>query len=235
MPFVQDGDKNYLFTVRWGVATDSDDAEGAVIATSDNRPHVDEITALLPQFLGLVWQMPPSYSALKINGARAYDLARAGEAVVLEPRQVRIDALHLIDSADDEAVFTARCGKGTYVRAIARDLGVLLGCHGHVTALRRMAVGPFSEADSVPLSVLDEATPEMLETYLRPVHLGLKGQPMIQVDSAAASRLRQGQSMIVRGRDAPMAGVAYAMCAGRLVAFGDIVEGELVPSRVFHV
>jgi len=142
VPFVQDGEKAYRFTVRWGTETDTDDADGRIAAQSDLRPAAAEILALLPGFIGTIPQLPPSYSAIKINGERAYDLARDGEAPVLSPRPVTIHALDLLSSEPDEAVFEARCGKGTYVRAIARDLGRSLGCYGHVSALRRTRVGP---------------------------------------------------------------------------------------------
>ena len=140
VPFVQDGEKAYRFTVRWGTETDTDDADGRIAAQSDLRPAAAEILALLPGFIGTILQLPPSYSAIKINGERAYDLARDGEAPVLTPRPVTIHALDLLSAGPDEAVFEARCGKGTYVRAIARDLGRSLGCYGHVSALRRTRV-----------------------------------------------------------------------------------------------
>ena len=145
VPFVQDGEKVYRFTVRWGVETDTDDSDGKIAAQSDARPAAAGILALLPRFTGTIQQQPPSYSAIKINGERAYDLARGGQAPELSPRPVTIRALDLINALPEEAVFEARCGKGTYVRAIARDLGRSLGCYGHVSALRRTRVGPFYE------------------------------------------------------------------------------------------
>ena len=155
VPFVQDGEKAYRFTVRWGAETDSDDSEGAITRTSDERPAPDQIADLLPRFIGTIMQTPPAYSAIKINGERAYDLARDGEEVNLAPRPVTIHALDLVRTDENEAVLEAQCGKGTYVRAIARDLGRLLGCFGHVVALRRTRVGPFTEEDSVTLVELE--------------------------------------------------------------------------------
>ena len=147
VPFVQDGEKAYRFTVLWGAETDTDDAEGKVTQTSEARPDGAAIEALLPHFTGEIMQRPPAFSAIKVNGERAYDLARDGEIVDLAPRPITIHALRLVACEPDCAVLEAECGKGTYVRAIARDLGRALGCFGHVIALRRTRVGPFFEAD----------------------------------------------------------------------------------------
>src|SRR5436853_1853482 len=156
VPFVMDGRKTYAFTVRWGEERDTDDAEGRVVAASDARPTPDDIRALLPRFTGTIEQVPPRYSAIKIEGERAYDLAREGTVVELDSRPVDIHRLELVDTPDsDHSVLTAECGKGTYVRALARDLGRLLGCFGHVSALRRTIVGPFGEPHMIPLERLD--------------------------------------------------------------------------------
>ncbi len=155
VPFVMDGRKVYRFTVRWGEERDTDDAEGRVTATSAERPSADAIRALLPRFTGLISQVPPRFSAVKIDGERAYDLARDGVVVELEPRPVEIHRLDLVETPDpDHAVLAAECGKGTYVRALARDMGRTLGCFGHVAALRRTAVGPFSEVIALSLEAL---------------------------------------------------------------------------------
>lgn len=233
VPFVQDGEKAYRFTVRWGAETDTDDADGTVVAQSELRPAEAEIVALLPRFIGTILQLPPSYSAIKINGERAYDLARDGEALVLTPRPVTIHALELISSETGETVFEARCGKGTYVRAIARDLGRLLGCYGHVSSLRRTRVGPFYEKDAVTLAQLED--PASRPLALRRVESGLMEVPRIAVDSSAAARLRRGQPLLLRGPDAPLEGSAYAACGGVVVAIGAIEKGELVPGRVFNL
>jgi tRNA pseudouridine55 synthase len=233
VPFVQDGEKAYRFTVRWGTETDTDDADGRIAAQSDLRPTAAEILALLPGFIGTILQLPPSYSAIKINGERAYDLARDGEAPVLTPRPVTIHALDLLSSEPDEAVFEARCGKGTYVRAIARDLGRSLGCYGHVSALRRTRVGPFYETDAVLLPDLDD---EGARTRaLCRIEAGLMEVPRVVVDSGAAARLRRGQPVLLRGHDAPFDGSAYAACGGVVVAIGAVEKGELIPGRVFNV
>ena len=142
VPFVMDGRKLYRFTVRWGEERDTDDAEGRVTETSDRRPTADEIRAQLPAFTGAIQQVPPRFSAIKIEGERAYDLARDGEVVELKARPVEISRLEVVETPDaDHTVLEAECGKGTYVRALARDLGRALGCFGHVSALRRVAVG----------------------------------------------------------------------------------------------
>ncbi len=234
VPFVQDGEKAYRFTVKWGEETDSDDSDGTIVKTSDQRPTIAQIKAALPAFIGTIMQVPPAYSAIKIAGERAYDLARDGETFVLEPRPITIHGLELVDASDDQAVLEAACGKGTYVRAIARDLGRMLGCLGHVTALRRTRVGPFREADSVTLADL-EADPLAAVHMLQPVEAGLTSLPCVIVDRDGAARLRRGQSLILRGRDAPAEGIAYAACQGVPVAFGSIEQGELVPSRVFNL
>jgi tRNA pseudouridine55 synthase len=234
VPFVQDGEKAYRFTVTWGSETDTDDSDGKVVRTSEMRPAPDMVEDLLPNFIGTIMQTPPAYSAIKINGERAYDMARDGEVVEIAPRPVTIHALELISSDETCSVIEARCGKGTYVRAIARDLGRLLGCYGHVTALRRTRVGPFNEEDAVPLQELMDA-PESAAEELLSVEAGLTELPCVVVDRNAAARLRRGQSLLLRGRDAPMGGVAYAACGGVPVAFGPVEGGELVPHRVFNL
>jgi tRNA pseudouridine55 synthase len=239
--FAVDGEKAYRFTVRWGAETDTDDTEGAVTATSDKRPDRASIEALLPQFHGEIMQVPPAYSAIKVDGARAYDLARDGETVVLEARPVYIDSLQLVDMPDaDTSVFEARCGKGTYVRALARDMGRLLGCHGHVIALRRTQVGPFEEAASVTMDELmaagDSGEGEQLSRLLRPVEAALADLPELLVSPNDAASLARGQTVLIRGRDAPiLSGPAYATSKGRLIALGELAKGALHPTRVFNL
>jgi tRNA pseudouridine55 synthase len=232
VPFVQDGEKAYRFTIQWGAETDSDDADGTVVARSDLRPQTTDIVAALPQFTGTILQTPPAFSAIKIAGERAYDIARDGEMPELQPRPVTIHELALVAINADDATFEARCGKGTYVRAIARDLGRLLGCLGHVTALRRTRVGPFGEAEAVPLAQIEDAS---VPDALRRVEAGLLELPQVVVDRDSAARLRRGQSVLLRGRDAPGDGAAYASCGGVVVAVGAIERGELVPGRVFNL
>lgn len=235
VPFVMDGRKAYQFTVAWGAQTDTDDTEGKVIATSDARPTEPAIAALLPRFTGTISQVPPKFSAIRIAGERAYDLARDGEDVVLEPRPVEIDALRIVGHDGERTTFEAECGKGTYVRAIARDLGLALGCLGHVAHLRRTRVGPFRVSDGATIELIRDGQGGA-ETALRPVAAALAAIPEIVVHRDAALRLKRGQSVLLRGRDAPAAApAAYASSDGVLIATGVIEFGELVPHRVFNL
>jgi tRNA pseudouridine55 synthase len=244
VPFAVDGEKAYRFTVRWGAETNTDDAEGEITNTSERRPARDAIEALLPKFHGEILQVPPQFSAIKVNGERAYALARDGEEVILDARPVIIDSLDLVSMIDDAtAVFEAHCGKGTYVRSIARDMGRELGCCGHVIALRRTRVGHFAEDRAVPLDAIRnagdaEAAGEpgaSLWGMLLPVEAALDDITAIPVTAQDASRLRNGQPVLIRGRDAPiMTGPAYAISKGQLVAIGELDKGELHPTRVFN-
>jgi tRNA pseudouridine55 synthase len=238
VPYAVDGRKEYRFTVRWGVETDTDDAEGRPVASCDARPGRAAIEALLPDFIGEILQTPPAFSAVKIAGERAYDLARAGEDVALEPRPVEIDALELADCRDpDTAIFEAACGRGTYVRALARDMGRALGCRGHVIALRRTRVASFTEADAVTMEALTAAADaggEALHGLLRPVETALADLAVLRVSGEETARLLRGQPVLVRGHDIHPAGPAYATCKGQLVALGLIEKGQLRPTRVFN-
>jgi tRNA pseudouridine55 synthase len=240
VPFAVEGLKTYRFTVRFGTETDTDDAEGTVIATNDARPTTEVIEAMLPRFTGQILQVPPRFSALKVEGARAYDLAREKEDFELAPRIVSIKRLALISRPDpDHCVLEAECGKGTYVRALARDLGRMLGTCAHVEALRRTRVGPFGEKDAVTfaeLETLKECAPEAdaLSSALKPVETALSEIPALALSVSDAARLRQGQSVLLRGRDAPIfTGTAYATSRGALVAVGEMEEGEFRPKRIF--
>jgi tRNA pseudouridine55 synthase len=240
VPYAVDGTKHYRFVVRWGVTTDTDDAEGRITETSELRPSREAIEGLLPQFMGEIMQTPPIYSAIKVAGARAYNLAREGEAVKLEARPVQIESLELIEVPDrDTAIFRARCGKGTYVRALARDMGVALGCLGHLTGLRRTRVAAFEEAQAITLDALEKAAHEGGEDgvhrLLLPVQSALQDLPMVSVAQNDAARLLRGQAVLMRGRDAPVgSGPAYATCKGHLIAVGRIDKGELHPVRAFN-
>jgi tRNA pseudouridine55 synthase len=242
VPFVMDGRKTYQFTVRWGEERDTDDAEGRVIAASDARPTAEAIRALIPRFSGTIAQVPPRFSAVKVDGERAYDLARDGEVVELAARPVDIHRLDLIAIPDaDHAVLAAECGKGTYVRALARDMGRALGCHGHVVALRRTSVGPFREEDAVSIDRLQAAAPpdgsqDGLLPLLQPVASGLQGLPALGVSRADAARLARGQAVLLRGRDAPiMQGWVAVSTQGELIALAQFEQGELRPRRIFNL
>ncbi|HZL39650.1 MAG TPA: tRNA pseudouridine(55) synthase TruB [Pseudolabrys sp.] len=243
VPFVMDGRKLYEFTVCWGEERDTDDAEGRAIANSDARPSAEAIRALLPSFTGVIAQVPPKYSAIKIDGERAYDLARDGAAVELDARTVQIDRLELVATPDpDHAVLHAECGKGTYVRSLARDMGRALGCFGHVSALRRVAVGPFGAETMILLEQLEAlchraaAGEASLADALMPVETALDDIPALAVSQADAARLQRGQAVLLRGRDAPnFRGPVYATASGHLVALAELDRGEIVPKRVFNL
>ncbi len=243
VPFLMDSTKTYRFTVQWGEERDTDDAEGRVIETSTARPAREQIEAILPRFTGAILQTPPRYSAIKIDGERAYDLARDGEEVELQPREVEIDRLTLVDLPDaDHAVFETDCGKGTYVRSLARDFGRLLGCRGHVTALRRTSVGPFGEPEMISLERLTAlcdraaAGEASLASALWPVETALDDIPALAVNRSDAARLQRGQAVILRGRDAPiLEGLVYVTVAGDLIALAETGQGQIVPKRVFNL
>ena len=243
VPFVVDSHKIYIFTVRWGEERDTDDAEGRVAATSDIRPDPAAIRALLPRYTGTIAQIPPRFSAVKIGGERAYDLARDGEAVEIAPRPVTIYRLELMETPDrDHAVFAAECGKGTYVRALARDLGRALGALGHVSALRRSRVGPFGESDMISLERLESlchraaAGEGHLADAILPIETALDDIPALAVSPADAARLYRGQAVLLRGRDAAVfSGMVQVASDGRLVAIAEVDRGEIVPRRVFNL
>lgn len=239
VPFVQDGRKIYRFTVRFGIETDTDDAEGKDTARSEKRPAREEIEALLSSFTGMILQTPPQFSALKVDGERAYDLARAGETVELAPREVEIDSFSLLAIPDaDHAEFEIECGKGTYVRSLARDIGRKLGCLGHVSVLRRTLVGDFSEQNTVNLVQLEQAAADevSLNAVLQPVAAGLQSLPAVKVSEPDAQRLAQGQSVFLRGRDAPVfEGPVSVSVSGNLVALAEMEAGVLLPRRIFNL
>ena len=243
VPFVMDGRKLYRFTVRWGEERDTDDAEGRVTETSSQWPAPEAIRTLLPGFTGLIQQIPPRFSAIKIEGERAYDLARDGEAVELAARPVEITRLELTATPDpDHAVFEAECGKGTYVRSLARDMGRALGSFGHVSALRRVAVGPFGEETMISLEELEAvchraaAGEASLASTILPVETALDDIPALAVSRADAARLQRGQAAILRGRDAPIfRGPVYVTAGGQLLALAEVDHGEIVPKRVFNL
>ena len=243
VPFVMDGRKRYRFTVRWGEERDTDDAEGKVVATNEARPAAEAIRACLPAFTGTIAQVPPKFSAIKIEGERAYDLARDGQEVALEARPVDIHDLALAETPDaDHTVFEAECGKGTYVRALARDMGRVLGCLGHVVALRRTQVGPFGENVMISLAELEAlcqkaaAGEGSLADALLSVETALDDIPALAVNRADAARLQRGQAVLLRGRDAPIfRGTVHVTTSGELVALAEVDRGEIIPKRVFNL
>ncbi|AKR57686.1 tRNA pseudouridine synthase B [Youhaiella tibetensis] len=234
VPQVQDGRKVYRFTVKWGEATATDDAEGAVTETSPVRPDAAAVEAVLARFTGTIEQVPPAFSAIKVDGERAYDLARAGETVELAARQITIEELRLIEHGADQSSFEVACQKGTYVRALARDIARSLGTVAHVIKLHRAAVGPFSDADAVTIEALEAAAEgEARDALLRPVWAGLAGIPEIRLDPHQANAVRHGNPVLLTGATAPVAlDEAWASFKGVAVATGHVEAGQFHPRRV---
>ena len=242
--YVMDGAKTYRFTVRWGEERATDDAEGAVTATSPVRPTADQIRAVLPEFTGELQQVPPAFSAIKVAGRRAYDLARESEPVDLASRTVLVEEIALNGVPDpDHAVFAVRCGRGTYMRALARDLGRRLGTFGHVAELRRLAAGPFTEDQAIPLDSLETLghSPDALKRLL-PVETALDDIPALALSDAEARSLRSGQSVPLlraadgdRVRDLVPGTRVCAMAGGKPVAVARFEQGRLKPVRVFNL
>lgn len=248
VPFVMDGEKVYRFTVKFGAETTTDDGEGEITNQSDVRPSNDEILAILPEFTGEIMQVPPAFSAIKVDGQRAYDMARDGEEVNLEARSISVHDLSLVERlSEDEAVFEAECGKGTYVRSLARDMARELGTFGHVSALRRTNVSPFNEEDMISLAMLEELrhkNPNFTELALNgefddvllPIQTALDDIPALAVSGKDAVRLKQGQPVLLRGRDAPLICDTVSVTAdGSLVALGEVDKGMLKPKRIFNL
>lgn len=252
VPWLMEADKSYTFTVCWGVSTATQDREGEVIARSDVRPAPAAIAAALKGFIGEIAQVPPQFSAVKVDGERAYDLARDGQTVDLKARQVMLYEAELADCPDaDHAVFRVRSGKGFYIRALVRDLAAALGAEGHVSQLRRTAVGAFREEDAVGLDELKELVHNAAAfERLRPVETALADIPAVAVNGEDAFRLRQGRPIVLlphviedlkqRFRPRTIAGVdasraAVALFEGSAVALGDVRAGKFSPTRVFHL
>ena len=235
VPYITDALKAYTFTVRLGQATNTDDAEGEVIAESDLRPTDDEIKQALLPFVGEIMQVPPKFSAVKIDGQRAYKLARDGEDVELAARPLWVEELVLVDRLDpDHVVLEMTCGKGGYVRSIARDLGAALGCYGHVKELRRIWSGPFDAEDGLSIEQIDEmAKTPALDEHLRPLEEGLADLPELKCTPEGATRLRNGNPGMVLASDVEYGDEAWASFDGKAVAVGVYKSGELHPSRVF--
>ena len=236
VPFVTDALKCYRFVVTFGAATTTVDAEGAVIETADARPNDAQIEAALTAFRGDIHQVPPQFSAVKVDGARAYDLARAGEAMDLAARDLWVERLTLLARPDaDHVELEMVCGKGGYVRSIARDLGRALGCLGHVQWLRREWSGPFTAAQGISLAEIDRlAKTAELDAWLKPLELGLADLPELPCTPEGAARLRNGNPGMVLTSSVGYGDEAWASYLGRAVAVGVYKSGELHPNRVFN-
>ena len=243
--YLMGSQKAYRFCVQWGAETNTDDCEGEITHQSDIRPGLEEIEAVLPDFIGDIEQVPPQYSAIKVKGERAYHLARKGEDFELSSRIVKVYNLKVIEAQKDKCTFEVDCGKGTYVRSLARDMGRKLGCLGHVIELRRTKLGIFREADALTfdkmLEMLDNlshsaAECEAFSSILKPVETALDDIPVLAISEADAWKLRNGQPVLLKGRDAPLVkGPVYTTTRGKLVAVGEVQRGELKPLRVFNL
>ena len=243
VPYVQDGAKIYRFTVTWGEERTTDDLEGPVTKTSDARPSEADIRAIMPNYTGVIMQTPPQFSAIKIAGERAYDLAREGATVEIPPREVEIGRFDLIEMTESATTFEIECGKGTYVRSLARDMGRDLGCYGYISMLRRTMVEPFTAEDFVTVAELEAARGEpgeepidftAIDDFMVDTAAALDCLPQVAVSDDAATKIRLGNPVIVRGRDAPVeADEACVTARGRLVAIGAIEQGMFKPKRVF--
>jgi tRNA pseudouridine55 synthase len=244
VPFLMEAAKTYRFTIAWGVQTDTLDAAGEVTARSAARPAPADVEAALGAFVGEIDQVPPAFSAIKLNGERAYDLARAGLAPQLEPRRVRIDSLRLLGAPDaDHVELELDCGKGTYVRALARDLAAATGAVGHVSRLRRLRVGPFTAERAIGLERLEELCHrgDVLGALL-PVETALDDIPALAVTDEDAFRLSQGRSVVLLPRQVETLKVRLgasrtvsALSGQRIVALCEMRAGRLEPTRVFHL
>ncbi len=236
VPYITDALKAYAFTVTLGQATNTDDAEGEVIAESDRRPSDDEIKMALGRFIGDIEQVPPQFSAVKIDGERAYKRARGGEEMELTARPLWVEELVMTDRPDaDHVTLEMTCGKGGYVRSIARDLGQALGCYGHVLTLRRIWSGPFDAADGITMDKIEElARTDQLDQFLRPLEQGLTDLPELRCTPEGAARLRNGNPGMVLTSDAEYGDECWASLEGKAVAVGIYKSGELHPSRVFN-
>ncbi|WP_353473168.1 tRNA pseudouridine(55) synthase TruB [Salipiger sp. H15] len=237
VPYITDAMKAYRFVVRLGQATNTDDAEGEILRESAMRPSDEEIKEALHQFVGDIQQVPPQFSAVKVDGERAYKRARDGEEMELSARPLFVESLIMLDRLDaDHVELEMVCGKGGYVRSIARDLGEALGCHGHVLRLRRVWSGPFEASDGISLEEIDALakTPE-LDAKLLPVEVGLADLPELRCTPEGAARLRNGNAGMVIPGDAEYGDEAWASFEGKPVAVGIFKAGELHPSRVFNL
>jgi len=261
VPYVMEGAKVYQFRISWGEERTTDDLEGEVTKTSPNRPARADIEALLPKYTGVIMQTPPQFSAIKIAGQRAYDLAREGESLDIPAREVEILTLEIIEMCDNgDTIFETECGKGTYVRSLARDMGRDLGCYGHISELRRIEVAPFAEEDMVTLEALEAALPQKpepvapeegdaplappilapkrdfskLDGFLVATGAALASLPHFPLGDEQALHVRRGHGVILRGRDIAMdVDEACVTHKGKVLALGVIERGQFSPKRVF--
>ncbi|MDX1975162.1 MAG: tRNA pseudouridine(55) synthase TruB [Rickettsiales bacterium] len=230
--YMMDARKSYQFTVTWGAQYDTDDCNGEPIEQSNQRPTREAIEAILPRFSGSIEQIPPLYSAIKVNGKRAYALARAGELPELKSRQITVYSLRITDHHIDKTTFICDCSKGTYIRSLARDMGQILGCFGHITALRRLQVGHFLEKDAISLENLEEMVHKG-GGFLQPVDSALDDILAFEITHHQATLLRQGQAISVTNLGSYDA--ALARCDNEPIALCQLLEGVVKPLRVFNL
>ena len=247
IPYCQDRLKTYSFSIVWGQQRDTDDAEGDIIATSDKRPAEDEIKAALPAFTGEIEQVPPQYSAIKVDGQRAYDRARSGKATDLKARAVHVETLELVKIAPEKATFRCICGKGTYMRSLARDIAIALGTVGYIADLRREAVGPFTEGNAISLAKLEEIDDSApLEDVVLPTETVLDDIPALALNQTEASRLKNGQKLLFASRpdverltsagiDLKASQTALALYDGKPIALVEAKGPEIKPLRVLNL
>ena len=237
IPYIMDELKSYQFCVKFGEATDTEDATGKIIQTSNKRPLDDQISAMLSKYTGLIKQTPPNFSAIKINGSRAYDLAREGLELKLNPRPLFVKELKFLERSDDEhALFQLTCGKGGYVRSIARDLGNDLNCYGHVKWLKRVWTGPFKIESCITIDKIQELykSPKLLQ-ILQPLELGLQNLPFVSCSSKELGDIANGRAVKVNSNDIKPEEKCWIQCEGKALALGYLKKSIFYPSRVFNM
>jgi tRNA pseudouridine55 synthase len=237
IPYIMDELKSYQFCVKFGEATDTDDATGKIIQTSNKRPLDDQISAMLSKYTGLIKQTPPNFSAIKINGSRAYDLAREGLELKLNPRPLFVKELKFLERSDDEhALFQLTCGKGGYVRSIARDLGNDLNCYGHVKWLKRVWTGPFKIESCITIDKVQELykSPKLLQ-ILQPLELGLQNLPFVSCSAKELGDIANGRAVKVNSNDIKPEEKCWIQCEGKALALGYLKKSIFYPSRVFNM
>ena len=237
IPHIMDEIKSYHFCIKFGEATDTDDATGEIINTSNNRPKDDKISALLPKYTGFIEQTPPNYSAIKVKGVRAYDLARSGKNLNLKARSLFVKELKFLERVDDDhALLQLTCGKGGYVRSIARDLGKDLKCFAHVKWLKRIWSGPFELENSISLQKLDEIRGlSSLKQLLQPVEVSLQNLPFITCSKNDVVHIANGRSIIVSPTEIEADKTCWIKCNGKALALGTVRDSQFYPSRVFNI
>ena len=237
IPHIMDEIKSYHFCIKFGEATDTDDATGEIINISNNRPKDDKISALLPKYTGFIEQTPPNYSAIKVKGVRAYDLARSGKNLNLKARSLFVKELKFLKRVDDDhALLQLTCGKGGYVRSIARDLGKDLKCFAHVKWLKRIWSGPFELENSISLNKLDEVRElPSLKRLLQPLEVGLQNLPFVTCSTKDVGHIANGRSIIVRPTEIEANKICWIECNGRALALGTVKDSQFYPSRVLNI